>query len=141
MVDFSKHIKGEKEAMAKNKQVDDPFTDDDWGPEMPGATDGGSDEMPEPSSESRPDWLKPHMLGGATTGTLQLTGVSGATEFSDVVLLVTFRGKPCRIGLKTFSKEYKALTKRFGSKKGDWKGQLQYKVIDRGNSPSYIAVR
>ncbi len=138
MVDFSKHLKGQ--AMAKNKSVDYPFHDDDWG-NMPDATEADSDLMPPASTEERPDWLKPYMVGDAATGTLDLTGVSGATEYSDIVLLVKYKGRLFRIGLKTFSKEYKSLTKRFGLKKSDWHGQLQYKVITRGNSPSYIAVR
>ncbi len=128
--------------MAKNKTVDDPFQEDDWG--MPEEqTQDSSLEMPDESKEERPPFLKPHHVGNALTGTLDLVRVTSETsDFSDVILLVTLRGKNFRLGMKLFAADYKALLQRFGKKKSDWHGQLRYKVMPhRGNPKGYIAVR
>lgn len=122
------------------KEVDDPFNDDDFG--MPEAT-STSDEMPEASSEDRPSFIKPHHVGKALSGQMELLRVmSETTDFSDVVLLVKFREKNFRLGLRTFSADYMALTKRFGKKKLDWHGPLRYKVMPhKGNPQGYVAIR
>lgn len=119
---------------------DDPFESDDWGPE--GASIVDSDEMPGVSSEERPAFLKPHHVK-SDLGTLNLLRVTGETsEFSDVILLVEHSGKNFRLGLRTFSDDYKALTKRFGKKKSDWHGELRFKVMPhKGQRRGYIAVR
>jgi hypothetical protein len=140
MVDFNKHLKGQTMA-TKNKIVDDPF-EDDWG--MPEAqTQAASDEMPEASGDEKPPFLKPHHVGTASTGTLELLSVTSETsDYSDVIFLVKFRDKKFRLGMKLFAADYKALQKRFGNKKADWHGQLRYKVMPhRGNPQGYIAVR
>lgn len=123
------------------KTKDDPFTEDDWG--MPATQDGPTDEMPGPSSEERPPFLKPHHVGNAVSGTLELVHVTGETsEFSDVILLVKVRGKLFRLGMRTFSDEYKALSKRFGKKRADWHGELRYRLLPhKGNPHGYVAVR
>jgi hypothetical protein len=127
--------------MPRNKP-DDPFDDADWGPqegssEMP-------DEMPGASTEERPPYLKPHHLAKAVErGSMQLIRVTGETsEYSDVVLLVELGGKQYRLGMKLFSDDYKALSKRFGKKRSDWKGELRFKVMPhKGNPRGFIAVR
>jgi hypothetical protein len=124
----------------RQSEPDDPFQDEDWGhPETP-ATE--SDEMPPPSAEDRPPFLKPHMLK-ENRGTMELIRVTKETsEYSDVVFLVAIGQKHFRLGLKFFSPDYKALANRFGPKKSDWKGTLQFKVMPhKGNPRGYVAVR
>jgi hypothetical protein len=125
--------------MARGK-ADDPFNDDDWGPNDAQEDSG---EMPESSADStRSEFLKPHHVGSARVGTLELLSVTGATEYSDVVLHVKLGSRTYRMGLKTFDPGYVALLKKFGKKKSDWKGTLRYKVMPhRGRPDGFIAVR
>jgi hypothetical protein len=123
------------------KKHDDPFDDEDWGPS--GETMPDSDTMPEPSAETKPPFIKPHHVGKAVMGTMKLLRVtSEVTEYSDVVLLVEYRGKQFRLGLKLYSDDYKKLKERFGPKKEKWSGELRYKVMPHGGREAgYIAVR
>lgn len=125
----------------KAKKHDDPFDDDDWGPSS--ETMPASDTMPAASTESRPPWIKPFHVGKQVMGTMKLIGVSPeVTEFSDVVLLVEFRGTRFRLGLKTYSIEYQKLLTRFGGKKDKWAGELRYKIMPHGGRDAgYVAVR
>jgi hypothetical protein len=136
-----KNLKGQ--AMAKNKTVDDPFVDDEWGMPDEQTQDSSTAEMPDEAKEERPPFLKPHHVGNALTGTLELVRVTSETsDFSDVILLVSLRGKNFRLGMKLFAADYKALLQRFGKKRSDWHGPLRYKVMPhRGNPKGYIAVR
>jgi hypothetical protein len=120
---------------------DDPF-EDDWG--MPDAPAGeSSDEMPQESSEERPPFLKPHHVGSQKTGTMELVRVTAETsDYSDVIFLVSVRGKQFRLGMRLFSPDYKALKKKFGAKRSDWHGSLKYKVLPhKGNPDGYVSVR
>jgi len=125
--------------MARNK-ADDPFTEDDWGAQ------GESTEQPDtvPDANVDPDraqFLKPYHLT-QREGTLELTGVSGSTEFSDVVLHVMLGRKQYRVGLRTFDPGYTALRKKFGEKRSDWHGTLRYKIMPhKGRLDGYVAVR
>ena len=129
--------------MARAKQESDPFENDDfsWGD---GASGGPAEsgEMPEPSSEEKPPFLKPYHLT-QDRGKLELVRVTRETsEYSDVVLLVTVNGKHYRLGLKLFSEDYKSLSKRYGKNKADWHGDIQFKVMPhKGNPRGYVAIR
>ncbi len=127
--------------MAKNREVDDPFGDDFGMPEETMAPE--SEEMPQESAEERLPFLKPHHVGNAKTGTLELVRVTSETsDYSDVIFLVKLGTRSFRLGMKLFAKDYVALKKRFGSKRSDWHGQLRYKVMPhKGNPSGYIAVR
>jgi hypothetical protein len=127
--------------MPKNKP-DDPF-EDDWGETMPDSSEGPSEEMPDAPSKEYYDFFKPHIVGKQMGGKIELVRVLPETsEYSDVILLVKFNGKSFRLGLKFFSKEYKALKKRFGAKRSDWHGELRYRVMPhKGNPHGFIAVR
>lgn len=130
--------------MARNKDnaPDDPFGDESWG--MPDAQHNAPlDTMPEVPSEVRLDFLKPATVGRATFGEIELTGVSRETsKYSDVILLVKFRGRPFRIGLRTFSPDYQSLLKKFGKNPNDWKGTIRYKVMPHnGRADGYIGLR
>ena len=142
MVDFSKHIKGGTVARETSNKPSDPF-DDDWG--MPeGQEHPATDEMPEAGGDDRSPFIKPRHVGNARTGTLELVRVTDRTsEYSDVILLVKFRGREFSLGLKLFSEDYKRLKAKFGPKKSDWAGKkLQYKVMAHGrNSDGYIGIR
>src|SRR5271170_2933257 len=107
MVDFKKAL--ERNRMAdRTKKHDDPFNDEEWGPT--GETMPASDTMPAASTENRPPWMKPFHVGPQTMGTMQLLHVTAeVTEFSDVVLLVEYRKKQFRIGLKLYAEDYKKL--------------------------------
>lgn len=124
--------------MPRNKP-DDPFTDDDWGPQEGTAA---SDEMPEASVDpERTPFLKPwHMK--ERRGRLELVSVSGSTEYSDAVFHVKYGGKSYRIGLKNFDPGYIACRKKFGNKRADWHGMLEFKIMPhRGNPDGYVAIR
>jgi len=124
--------------MPRNKP-DDPFTDDDFG--LPGGESTTSDEMPDADSDERPDFLKPYHLK-VKQGTCVLIGTTGATDYSDVVLLLEVAGRRFRLGLKTFDPGYKALLAKFGKKRSDWKGTLRYKVMPhKGRPDGYVAIR
>lgn len=119
---------------------DDPF-DDDWG--MPESTTPATEsEMPDSTAGERPPFIKPQHIGRVgTTGTLELMRVTSETsDYSDVILAVTFKGKNYRLGLRTFSNEYQSLSSKFGKKRGDWHGTLRFKVVDNNGKP-YVSVR
>lgn len=122
------------------KKVDDPFGDD-WGmPDSSMATE--MPEMPESTAGEKPLFLKPQHVGKVgTTGTVELVRVTSETsDYSDIILLVSFRGKNFRLGMRTFSEEYQSLLGKFGKKRADWKGQLRFKVVDNNGKP-FVAVR
>jgi hypothetical protein len=122
--------------MAKSKP-DDPFDDDFWGP---GESTSGPEapvRIPRPSDNQYVDWLKPHMLSSAR-GTMQLLRVGKGTEFSDIVLFVEVDKKQYRIGLRDFSKEFKACFERFGDNYANWKGTLEYRSMPAEN---YVSIR
>lgn len=120
------------------QKPDDPFTDEDWG-RQPGEDDAG--ELPMPSAGDYEQFLKPFHLK-AKQGTLELLRVTGATEYSDVVIHVQVDGKPFRIGLRNFDPGYASLAAKFGRKKEDWKGTIRYKVLPfKGKLEGYVAVR
>lgn len=127
----------------KNKQKpDDPFDDDDWGPESEGGG-AATDEIPEPSADtSYYPFLKPSMVKDSM-GTLELVGMADDPgEFSEVAILVKYHGSTYRIGFKLFSEDYKRLAAHFGKKKADWHGTLAYKIRPhKGNPRGYIAVK
>lgn len=125
--------------MPKQKP-DDPFQDDDWGPQE--GTAGASDEMPEANIDpERSPFLKPWNMK-ERQGLLELISASGATEYSDVVLHVKYKGKPYRIGLKNFDPSYKTLLSKFGKKREDWHGSLRFKIMPhKGNPDGFVAVR
>lgn len=126
--------------MAVKSKPDDPFGDD-WGRE-PGDESGAvSDEMPDASSEERPDFLKPYHLS-VKQGTIELVGTAPATDYSDVVLLLQLGKRRFRLGLRTFDPGYKALLAKYGKKRADWKGTLRYKVMPhKGQPDGFVAIR
>lgn len=125
--------------MPKNNKPDDPFGDDPWGPQ--GATET-PEEMPDSTVDSdRAPWLKPFHLNDRR-GTFELTGTSGGTEYSDVTLLIRVGKRDFRLGLKTFDPSYQALLRKFGKKRQDWHGMLEYKIMPhKGRADGYVAVR
>lgn len=129
--------------MAKNQVVDDPFNDDDWGGNSDVPDAGTSENVPDAPLEDRPQYIKPSHVGKAKTGTFELVKfTTETTEYSDVILLLQYRGRFFKLGMKVFSDDYKRLQKRFGKKRADWHGPLQYKVMPhKGNPNGYIAVK
>lgn len=123
--------------MPKNK-ADDPFTDEDWG-RQPGEDEAGN--LPEPATGDYEEFLKPYHLT-ARQGTAELIRVTGATEFSDVVLHLKIGQKTYRLGLKSFDPGYVSLIGKYGRKREDWHGTIRYKVLPhRGKADGYVAVR
>lgn len=120
---------------------DAPFPNDDWGEPMEYQT-GPDDSMPETGDDTYLKYLKPYHLK-QMRGTLELVEVSTeSSEYSDVILIVKAGTRSFRLGLRTFSDEYKALKKRFGHKRSDWHGQLQYRILPhKGNPRGFVAVR
>jgi hypothetical protein len=129
----------EKNQMARSKP-DDPF-DDDWGTGEPAAAQ--SDEMPEPPEETRINFIRPKDVGKDLRGKFELVRVTNkTTDYSDVVFLIKYKGSMYELGLKYFSKDYKRLQKRFGTKKEDWHGDIEYRVVPhRGNPLGFFEVR
>jgi len=95
-----------------------------------------------PPAGERPRFIKPHDVGKVgTTGTLELIRVTPETsDYSDVILAVSFKGRDFRLGLRTFSNEYQSLSGKFGTKRSDWHGTLRFKVVDNNGKP-YVSVR
>lgn len=109
--------------------------------EMEDPDDFHGDGMPEAEEGDYPTFIKPHHLGGRKTVQLVLVGVSDRTsDFSDVILDITFNGKPYVIGLKLFSEDYKGLLKRFGKKREAWTGKLTGTVRPYKGG-SYVAIK
>jgi hypothetical protein len=133
--------------MAKNKNVDDPFTDDDfWGPSssVSGPHSAASDEMPHAPTEERHQWLKPFHVKKAPMGRCTLLRVLPETsDMSDVVLLLDVGGVQYRLGMKLYSEEYKSLLAKFGKKKTEWTNKaLVYKIMPhKGKDDGFVAVR
>lgn len=129
--------------MAKDKVVDDPFVDDDWGPEdAPDAVT--TEDVPDAPTDDRPQYIKPSHVGGAKkTGEFELVKFTNeTTEYSDVILLVKYRNRFFKLGMKVYADDYKRLQKRFGKKRADWHGMLKFKVMPhKGNPAGYIAVK
>lgn len=143
MVDFKKALEDRKR-MAPKKN--DDFADD-FNSTVGSHDDFDAGTMPEVGEEmpaeevSRPNWLKPVMLGRATSGTLEVLRVlPHNTQYSDVVMLVQVGKAQYQLGLKLFSDDYKSLLKKFGKKREGWKGTVRYKVIANNGKP-YVAVR
>jgi hypothetical protein len=124
----------------RGSKPDDPFVEDDWGPETD--AQGNSDEMPDATVDpDRAAFLKPWHLE-QRQGTFELTGASGATEYSDVVLHLKVGRKAYRLGLRTFDPAYAALVKKYGKKRTEWKGTLRYKIMPhKGKPDGFVAVR
>lgn len=120
-------------------EPDDPFQDDDWGPE--GITTP-SEDMPEGNTDpDKAPFLKPFNLN-SREGRLELLSAGPGTEYSDVVLHVKVGRTNYRIGLRTFDSGYIALRKKFGPKRSDWHGPLLFKVKPhKGRTDGYVAVR
>lgn len=120
---------------------DDPFQEDDWGPEAGGET--ASDEMPKPVSDpTRAPFLNPADMRDMH-GTLELIGVAeDAGSYSDVAILVKYNTKIYRIGFKLFADSYKRLQKKFGNKKSDWHGKLLYRIKPhKGRARGFVDVK
>ncbi len=122
---------------------DDPFTDDEWGQEEAAGSATETEEVAAPTVDpNRLPWLKPTTVLPNRDGVLELVSYQGPSKFSDVTLVVKFKGKTYHLGLQTFDKSYIALAKKFGSKKGDWHGMLRYRVMPyKGNPNGFVAVR
>jgi hypothetical protein len=133
--------------MTKNKNADDPFTDDDfWGPgSSVGSTSAiASDEMPDAPTEERPQYLKPFHVAKAPMGRCTLVRVTSETsDMSDVILLLDVGGIHFRMGLKLYSEEYKSLLAKYGKKKTEWVNKpLIYKVMPhKGKADGFVAIR
>ena len=128
----------------RGSKPDDPFTDD-WNPGT--ATGEGveaaSDEVPEAAIDpERTDFLKPHHVARKPQGFCELVSVSGATEYSDIILHLKLGSRMFRLGLKNFDRSFVALRKKFGAKKADWHGKLEYRVMPhKGKPDGFVAVR
>jgi hypothetical protein len=122
----------------KTSLPDDPFEQDDWGPDE---TTAAPLKMP-PPVEGKFPFLKPENLRTAFGRDMELIGVAENTEFSDCVVHVRLNNTNYRIGMKFYAEEYKALLRAYGDDAANWHGPLAYKVMAyKGNPNGFVAIR
>lgn len=104
---------------------------------------GGGDGLPEPEIGGDFDpFLKAEHIGDeGDTGVISVTGppVESESEFSDMTLPVTYKGKPYAMGLKVAGGNYARLFKRFGKNPKKWRGKVNVEIKHFKNN-DYVAV-